>query len=119
MADSKLDKISEDIVELKVISGRQSEILERLTESVEHHVKRSDTLEDLYAMLREEQLKLKSEQELTKQLLAANIAAQEARANEKANLITNTLNTIFYTLSAVGAVLLALHEFGVFEKLLK
>jgi hypothetical protein len=115
---NKIDKISEDIIELKVISAQQNVILERLTESVEHHVKRSDTLEDLYAMLREEQLKLKSEHDLTKALLEANIAAQEAKANAKTNLLWNTIKTVFLTLCGVGTFLLALHELGILEKLL-
>ncbi len=119
MADAKLDRISEDVIELKIIGAKQSVILERLTESVELHVKRSDALEDLYAMVREEQIKIKAEHDLTKTLLEANIAAQEVRINEKSNLMWNTISTTFYTLSALGAVLLALHELGFLEKFIK
>lgn len=43
--DSKLDKIAEDITDIKVTSAKQEVNLENLTEQVRIHVKRTDLLE--------------------------------------------------------------------------
>lgn len=117
MSLNKLDRIIDTITELKMSSVKHNEILEKLTESVEYHIKRTDALEDLHAIMKEEIIRIRSENELTKRLLEANIKSQEDRHKAKSDLMWNTFKTIFYTLSVVGTVLLALHKLGIFEKL--
>ncbi len=117
MSQNKIDKIADDIVDLKITAAKQNEILERLTDSVEYHIKRTDALEDLHAIIKEEMIHAQSEQKLTKALLESMIKSQEARATAKTNLLKNTISTAMATLGVVGAVLLALHELGILQKL--
>lgn len=91
----KIDNIKDDITDLKVILARldenlkkNTEILDRLTASVEEHVKRSDSLE---------QMVLLDKQDL-----------QNKKDSDK---------LIWTVLCAVGVVLLALEKLGVFNKL--
>ena len=115
----KIDKIYDDLTELKISSVKQNEILERLTESVEYHIKRTDALEDLHAILKEDMIRARAEHELTKTLLTANIQSQKDKATHKNELLTKTLTTILSTLIAVGGFLLALHELGILKKLIQ
>lgn len=98
----KLDDIVEDISEMKVNVAkieinheRTTDILDRLTSSVEHHIKRTDELQDLV-------IELKLQQELTK-----------ADLQKKKELD----RMILYTLGAVGTILLAFKELGLLDKL--
>lgn len=95
MIDEKLDKIRDDVVELKVTSARQdeslqriTEILDRLTSSVEEHVKRSDNTDKMVALLQAE--------------------LEHKKQNDK---------TVLTVLAAVGAVFLALKQLGILDKL--
>lgn len=61
MDDVKFAKLAEDIVELKVTVAKQevnlenqSKILDRLTDSVELHIRRTAALEDLVEIVRSE-----------------------------------------------------------------
>ena len=93
--EKKIDNIREDITDLKVVLARQGEILKqnteilsRLTDSVEEHVKRSDTLEQIL--------------QLDKQDL------QNKKDADK---------LIWTVLCAVGVIFLSLKELGIFDKL--
>lgn len=50
---TKIDKIAEDITEIKVGSARQVEIANQHEKTLQTHVKRSDQLENLYHYLDE------------------------------------------------------------------
>lgn len=120
--ENKIDKISDDISELRMLVAKQefsissiNSTLDRLTESVIVHVKRSDAIQDLVGLLKEELSRLNSEHTLTKALLEAKIDAEKVSSQN----MWDTLKTVLYTLSSVGAVLLALHELGVLDKLFK
>lgn len=52
----KVEKIAEDVAELKVSSGRQEEIQNQHESTLQDHMKRSDTLEKLYAHLDENKI---------------------------------------------------------------
>lgn len=59
--NNKLEKLSDSVNELKIHVARQdvnferlNDILSRLTDSVEIHVKRSDTMEELLRLYKEE-----------------------------------------------------------------
>lgn len=51
--DEKVDKISDDIVDIKVSMARIDETLASQNKSLEHHIKRSDALEDQVGLLKE------------------------------------------------------------------
>ncbi len=96
MVTDKIDNIREDITDLKVIAARldenlkqNNEILDRLTSSVEEHVKRSDNLEQMVL--------------LDKQALQNKIDSDKL---------------IWTVLCAVGVIFLALKELGIFDKLI-
>lgn len=124
MDDARLEKISDDIVELNLILVRQeysiktiNETLDRLADSVISHVKRSDAIQDLVVILKDQLGDLKVEHSLTKTLLETRIEAEKVSVDNKNELLLTTLRTIFYTLSSVGAIFLALHELGILNKI--
>lgn len=95
MLDEKIDKLAEAINEINVTMARQevnlknnTDHLDRLTGSVEEHVKRSDNTDKAVALL---QANLENKKDTDKMILTV--------------------------LTAVGAVLLALKELGIFDKL--
>lgn len=119
-------KISNDIAELKTLIQKQEfsistimSTLERLTDSVVTHVKRSDAIEDLVGILKEELENLRTEHDLARTLLVARIDAEKVSTDNKSELLWTVLRTVLYTLSSVGAVLLALHELGILDKIIK
>lgn len=57
--DSKLDKIQESIVEIKIIQAKHEATLEANTKTVEEHSHRSDMLEESQEVLYEEVTKIK------------------------------------------------------------
>lgn len=100
--ESKIDNIVEDVNEVKIaitkLEGsydRSMQILDRLTVSVEHHIKRTDVLQDMLGALN-------LEQALTKQKIE----------NEKSK---NKL--IYVVLAFVGTVILGLKQLGILDKL--
>lgn len=123
MNNEKLDTVLSDISELKILVTKQelnlghlNSILDALKDDVKTHIKRSDALEDLFLIVKEEQLKLREEHNLTKQLLTSKIEKEQLQSEHKSEHIWTILKTIFYTLSSVGAVLLALKQLEIFDK---
>lgn len=123
MAD-KLDKIAEGIDELTTIVMRQeyeikaiNEHLDRLADSVITHVKRSDAIQDLVVILKDQLSDLKVEHNLTKTLLESRIDSEKVSSDNKNQLLWNTVKTVIGTLSSIGAILLALHELGILNKI--
>lgn len=109
----KIDKIVEDVNDLKITSAKleinhqkTNEILERITDSVEYHIKRSDKLEELVGLIKTEHNNL--------------ILSQEFNKKELENKIENKKNNdklIWVVLAAVGAIILGLNELGILSKL--
>lgn len=52
----KVEKIAEDVGELKVTAAKNEEVTKYIAKDVEHHVKRSDMLEDLYREIKEKDI---------------------------------------------------------------
>lgn len=107
--NNKVDKIAEDVgdvkiavAKLEVSHDKTNDILERITESVEYHIKRSDKLEDLVASTNTEFISLRQQQLL-----------MEERLNNK----SDSVKLVMYVLAAVGAIVLGLNELGILQKL--
>lgn len=107
--NDKVDKIAEDVGDLKVAVAKldisyekTNEILERITESVEYHIKRSDKLEELVALIKEEHIQLKNNQDATEQKIESK---------------TDSIKLVMYVLATVGAIFLGLNELGILKKL--
>ncbi len=110
--DIKLEKIAEDIGDIKVTIAKQEVILGGLAKSVEHHIKRTDTLQDLVTSVRNDHDLFKNQSDLQNQI-------NQERTSYKTKYIWTVLKTILATLSATGATLLALHELGILDNLIK
>ena len=119
-----LELVKNDINELKVIVAKQEMNLNNLTrimddmkDDLKTHIKRSDTLEDLFGLLKEEQIRLREEHNLAKHLLISKIEQEQTKAEVKSETIWTVLKTVFYTLAAVGTVILALEQLKILDKL--
>lgn len=110
--------IKKEMVGLNYNYDRCMEILERLTVSVEHHIKRTDEIQDMVVALKEqnsqtsqtnalETEKMKNEQNLKIAALSADLA------NKKDND-----RNIWIVLVAVGGFILGLKQLGILDKLL-
>lgn len=110
----KINQLIDDVTELKILiakqeinSDRQNEILDRLTSSVEHHIERTDKLEELVSLLREEAIK--------------NVATIKSEVHADLIPIKNHISFIkgaAYTLGVVGAIILGLNQLGILSKIL-
>lgn len=101
--ESKIDNIVEDVNEVKIaitkLEGgyeRSVEILDRLTSSVEHHIKRTDELQNIVI---DSTLKLA--------LVEQRIEDDKARSK-----------LIYMVLAVVGTIILGLKQLGILDKLL-
>jgi hypothetical protein len=110
--DLKLEKISEDIGEIKVTIAKQEIILGGLAKSVDHHIKRTDVLQELVTSVKNDHDLFKNQSALQNQI-------NQERTSYKTKYIWTVLKTILATLSAAGATLLALHELGILQNLIK
>ncbi len=79
---------------------RMNEILEKLTESVEYHIKRSDNLEELVSLFKQD-----SDTKLTAEL-------------EPIKSHINFIKGTAWALGIVAAVIMGLHQMGILQKLL-
>lgn len=98
----KLDGIISDIHEVKINIvklesnyDKSIEILDRLTLSVEHHIKRTDELQDIVA-------RLNTQQELSEQRIDHEVGK---------------VKLVIMVLASLGATLLFLKEIGILNKL--
>lgn len=100
-------EISTAITDIKITQVRQAanqdrmnEILDTLTRSVEHHIQRSDNLEELVELYKKE---------------------NEKQLNEELKPIKSHVSFVkgaFWALSICAVVLVTLHEMGILQKLL-
>lgn len=98
----KIDSIVEDVNEVKITITklessyeRSMHILDRLTDSVEHHIRRTDELQDMMN-------KFNTQQELFKQKL------EDDKSRHK---------LIYVVLGVVGTIILGLKQLGILDKL--
>ena len=110
--DLKIEKIAEDVNDIKITMVKQEANLSNLTKSVEHHIKRTDDLQELVTSVKNDHDTFKHYSKLQDKL-------SEERTTYKTKAIWLVLKTILATLTSAGATLLALHELGVLDNLLK
>lgn len=111
--EAKINQLIDDVTELKILiakqeinSDRQNEILDRLTSSVEHHIERTDKLEELVSLLREEAIK--------------NVASIKSEVHSDLIPIKNHIAFIkgaAYAIGVVGAIILGLNQLGILGKI--
>lgn len=112
--EAKINQLIDDVTELKILiakqeinSDRQNEILDRLTSSVEHHIERTDKLEELVSLLREEAIK--------------NVASIKSEVHSDLIPIKSHIAFIkgaAYALGVIGAIILGLNQLGILSKIL-
>lgn len=86
--NNKIDRISEDMTDVKVILARQEE-------NISHHIKRTDLLEENVELLRDE---------MRKDLSPIKRHVQ-------------TVNNLLLFIGAAGGIILFLNELGILKKL--
>lgn len=101
--EDKIDDIQQDITEIRIALVKHEanydkavNILDRLTSSVEHHIERTDKLQELVQTLKNDQL-----------TIAAKL--EKKKSNDQ---------MIWMTLVAVGTIIIGLKELGILDKLL-
>lgn len=119
-----LENIKDDINSLKLIVTKQesnldnlARIMEDMKDDLKTHIRRSDALEGLFGLLKEEQSRLREEHNLAKHLLVSKIENEQAKSEAKTEALWTVLKTVFYTLASVGTVILALEQLKVLDKL--
>jgi hypothetical protein len=88
--NDKVDRIVEDVGDLKIAVAKldvshvkTNSILERITDSVEYHIKRSDKLEELVALIKEEHIQLKNNQVATEKKIEAKTEVAPSKPKKK------------------------------------
>lgn len=101
-----LEKLAEDVVELKISSKEtemtlkyNTEILGELKDSVVEHVARSNRLEDMMGLVRKE------------------VAISEAKVQAHIKMVVVVTKVVAYTLTAVCGLILGLYQMGIITKL--
>ena len=110
--DLKIEKIAEDVNDIKVTMVKQELNLANLTKSVEHHIKRTDDLQILVTSVKNDHDTFKHYSELQDKV-------NNERTSYKTKAIWLVLKTILTTLTTAGALILALHELGILDNLIK
>lgn len=104
--DKKLDDLNEAIVEIKITQTKQeahlnrlNDLLSELNKSVDYHIKRSDTLEELVQAFK---------------------ADTDTKIHEELAPIKSHITFVkaaMWTLGLVGAFIMALHQLGILQRL--
>lgn len=100
-------KIFEGLIEIKVTLARHEALHERNTASLEHHVKRTDLAEDNIRLLQDHDAAFR--EELTSKI-------SEELKPIKAHIAF--VNGAIWALGIAGAIIIALHQLGIIQKLL-
>ena len=104
--EQKIQKLAEDLVELKIsaketemILKHNTELLGELKDSVVEHVARSNRLEDMMGLVRKE------------------VAISEAKVQAHIKMVVVVTKVVAYTLTAVCGLILGLYQMGIITKL--
>lgn len=104
--ENKIDKILEDLNEIKIVQVRHSILHEKNTEDLERHILRTDLAEDRIEML------TKYDSELRQEILNEIMPIKS-----HVHAVNITIKVIVWTITTIGAILLGLNELGILTKL--
>lgn len=104
--ENKIDKILEDLNEVKIIQARHTVLHEKNSEDLERHILRTDLAETRIEMLTKADSELKDElmQEITP-------------IKNHINTINVAVKILLWVMATMGAILLGLHQLGILNKL--
>lgn len=108
-----------DVGDIKVTVAKQEANLGALGKSVDYHIKRSDSLEEMVITIKADHAIFKKKIELNEVIKNADNKNVELKHEMRRKHIIVVLKTVLSTLSAVGATILALHELGLFKYLVQ
>jgi uncharacterized coiled-coil protein SlyX len=104
--EQKLDDLNDKIFDIKITQTKQevhlarlNDLLSELNKSVDYHIKRSDTLEELVQAFKED--------------TDAVIKKELAPINSHITLVKGAM----WTLGIVGTLIMALHQLGILQRL--
>lgn len=104
--ENKIDKILEDLNEVKVVQARHTVLHEKNTEDLEKHILRTNLAEERIEMLTQADAELKNE-----------ILQEISPIKSHVHAVNVGIRVLIWTLTAVGAILLGLNELGILGKL--
>ncbi|NDE09874.1 MAG: hypothetical protein EBZ95_04820 [Chitinophagia bacterium] len=104
--ESKLDKIIEDLNEVKIVQARHTVLHEKNTEDLERHILRTNIAEQRIELL------TKSDVELKEKLIE-----EIAPIQSHVHAVNIGIKVLVWTLTAIGAILLGLKQLGILDKL--
>lgn len=104
--ENKIDKILEDLNEVKVVQARHTVLHEKNTEDLERHILRTNLAEERIEMLTKADIELKEE-----------ILAEINPIKSHVYAVNIGIKVVVWTLTAIGAILLGLKQLGILDKL--
>lgn len=104
--NDKLDQIIADINEIKVLQAEHAVLHRKNTDDLERHIKRTDLAEERIEMLTTQGVELKID--LLKEI---------EPIKTHVHVVNIVVKTIITMSTIIGAIILGLHQLGVFEKL--
>ena len=106
MSDDKLNKVLEDLTDIKIILTRHEIFHEANTKNLETHIKRTNLAEQRIEMLHEADLELKE-----------NIESKLEPIKRHVDMVNITVKVLGITLTALGAIIMGLYSMGILQKL--
>ncbi len=106
MSDDKLNKVLEDLTDIKIILTRHEVYHEANTKSLEEHILRTKQNEILIERLREEDLQIEK-----------SIEAKIDPIIRHVDMVNITVKVLGITLTALGAIIMGLYSMGILQKL--
>jgi hypothetical protein len=106
MADEKFNKILEDLTDIKVILTRHEIYHESNTRILEEHMRRTRAAETRIEMLHEADTTLKEK-----------IDEKLDPIKRHVDMVNTTIKVVGVTLTALGAIIMALYSMGILQKL--
>lgn len=105
-SNSKLDKILEDLTDIKVVLTRHEAYHEANTRSLEEHILRTKQNELLIERLRQEDLDLEK-----------SIEAKIDPINQHVVRVETAVKVVGITLTVIGAIIMGLYSLGILQKI--
>lgn len=104
--ENKIDKILEDLSEVKIVQAKHTILHEKNTQDLERHILRTDLAEARIEMLTKADVELKEELLVEISPIKSHVHAVDAG-----------IKVLIWTLTAIGAIVLGLKQLGILEKL--
>lgn len=106
MSDDKLNKVLEDLTDIKIILTRHEVYHEANTKSLEDHILRTKIAEQRIEILHNADMELKEK-----------IDEKLEPIKKHVDMVNITVKVVGITLTALGAIIMGLYSMGILQKL--